>query len=142
VAAYLRCCGTVNNQMKKGLLLSLSVIFFKSVNIWQSYKQEQFVQFMHFFDFYQCGGQAHTFSVVSSIYRTGWQGCRYGMYHRNVRLINRHIRPKIDGWTYRYAPKIETGRRKLTSKKCLGVFASSRSLNESPDLLVYKCVNK
>jgi len=31
----------VNNQIKKGLLLSLSVIFFKSVNIWQSYKQER-----------------------------------------------------------------------------------------------------
>ena len=30
----------VNNQIKKGLLLSLSD-FFKSVNIWQSYKQER-----------------------------------------------------------------------------------------------------
>jgi len=30
----------VNNQTRKGLLLSLSVIF-KSVNIWQSYKQER-----------------------------------------------------------------------------------------------------
>jgi len=33
--------GFVNNQIRKGLLLSLSVIFFKSVNIWQSYKQER-----------------------------------------------------------------------------------------------------
>jgi len=39
VATYLRCGGVVNNQIKKGLLLHLQVIFFKSVNIWQSYKQ-------------------------------------------------------------------------------------------------------
>ena len=38
LATYLRCGGVVNNQIKKGLLLSLSVKFFlKSVNIWQSY---------------------------------------------------------------------------------------------------------
>ena len=41
VATYLRCGGIVNNQIRKGLLLSLPVIFFKSVNIWQSYKQER-----------------------------------------------------------------------------------------------------
>ena len=41
VATYLRCGGVVNNQIKKGLLLSVSEIFFKSVNIWQSYKQER-----------------------------------------------------------------------------------------------------
>ena len=40
VATYWRCGGDVNNQIRKGLLLSLSV-FFKSVNIWQSYKQER-----------------------------------------------------------------------------------------------------
>jgi len=40
VATYLRCGGVVNNQIKKGLLVSVSEIFFKSVNIWQSYKQE------------------------------------------------------------------------------------------------------
>jgi len=28
VAAYLRCDGVVNNQIKKGLLLSLAVIFY------------------------------------------------------------------------------------------------------------------
>jgi len=28
VATYLRCGGIVNNQIKKGLLLSMSVIFF------------------------------------------------------------------------------------------------------------------
>jgi len=39
VATYLRC-GGVDIQIWKGLLLSLWVIFFKSVNIWQSYKQE------------------------------------------------------------------------------------------------------
>ena len=41
VATHLRCSGVVNNQIKKDLLLSLRVKFFKSVNIWQSYKQER-----------------------------------------------------------------------------------------------------
>jgi len=37
-----RCGGVVNNQIKKGLLLSLSVEkILKSVNIRQSYKQER-----------------------------------------------------------------------------------------------------
>jgi len=41
VATYLRCSGVVNNQIKEDLLLSLSVkTFLKTVNIWQSYKQE------------------------------------------------------------------------------------------------------
>ena len=41
VATYLWCGGVVNNQIKKGLLPSLRAkIFFKLVNIWQSYKQE------------------------------------------------------------------------------------------------------
>ena len=41
VAAYLRCDGAVNNQIKKNVLLSLSVKkTLKSVNIWQSYKQK------------------------------------------------------------------------------------------------------
>ena len=35
----LRCGGVVNNQIKKGLLLSVCD-FFTSVNIWQTYKQE------------------------------------------------------------------------------------------------------
>ena len=41
VAVYLRCGRVVNSQIKKGLLLSLRVNFFKSVNIWQCYKQER-----------------------------------------------------------------------------------------------------
>jgi len=42
LATYLRCGGVVNNQIKKGLLLSLSVKFFlKSVNIWQSYNHKR-----------------------------------------------------------------------------------------------------
>jgi len=41
VATYLRYGGVVNNQIKKGLLLSLWVKKLKSVNIWQSYKQER-----------------------------------------------------------------------------------------------------
>jgi len=40
VATYLKCAGVVNNQIKKGLLLSLPVKKLKSVSIWQSYKQE------------------------------------------------------------------------------------------------------
>ena len=45
---YLRCGGVVNNQIEKVLLMSLSVkIFFKSVNMWQSYKQER-ACLMHF----------------------------------------------------------------------------------------------
>jgi len=41
VATYLRCGAVVNNQIKKGLLLRVWVDFFKSVKIWQSYKQER-----------------------------------------------------------------------------------------------------
>ena len=38
VATYLKCGGLINNQIKKGLLLSLLVKKkLKSVNIWQSY---------------------------------------------------------------------------------------------------------
>jgi len=42
VATCLKCDGLVNNQIIKGLLLSLWVNkILKSVNIWQSYKQER-----------------------------------------------------------------------------------------------------
>ena len=44
VATYLRCGGVVNNQIKKGSLLSPQVRvkkWLKSMNIWQSYKQER-----------------------------------------------------------------------------------------------------
>jgi len=50
VAIYLRCGGVVNNRIKKRLLLIVQVkFFFKSVNIYQSYKQERdcFVHFSH-----------------------------------------------------------------------------------------------
>jgi len=41
VDVYLRYGGLINNQIKKGLLMSLRLkTFLKSVNIWQSYKQE------------------------------------------------------------------------------------------------------
>jgi len=39
VAAYLRCGGVGNNQIKKGLFLSLRVKKLKPINIWQSYKR-------------------------------------------------------------------------------------------------------
>ena len=43
VATYLRCSEVFNNQIKKVLLLSLWVKkkLLKSVNIWQTYKQER-----------------------------------------------------------------------------------------------------
>jgi len=42
VATYLRYVGVVNNQIKKGLLLSLRVkTFLKWAIIWQSYKEER-----------------------------------------------------------------------------------------------------
>jgi len=42
VATYLRCSEVFYNQIKKGLLLTLTVKkCLKSVNIWQSYKQER-----------------------------------------------------------------------------------------------------
>jgi len=43
VATFLTCGVVVNNQIKKGLLLTLrvTIFFFKSVNIWQSYRQER-----------------------------------------------------------------------------------------------------
>jgi len=41
VPKYLKCDEVVDNQIKKGLLLRLSVKnSLKSVNIWQSYKQK------------------------------------------------------------------------------------------------------
>ena len=40
IGTYLRCSWVVNNQTKKGLLLSVRVNFL-TVNIWQSYSQER-----------------------------------------------------------------------------------------------------
>jgi len=40
MTTYLRRGGVVNNQIKKGLLLSLSLEKNKPANVWQSYKQE------------------------------------------------------------------------------------------------------
>ena len=66
VAAYLRCGGVVNDQIRKGLLC-LWVKFKKFfVNTWQSYKQERDC-LMHFFRFLsvlarraKCMRQPHT----------------------------------------------------------------------------------
>jgi len=42
VATYLMCGGVINNQIKRGLLLSLRVkTILKSLNIWQSYEQKR-----------------------------------------------------------------------------------------------------
>jgi len=44
VATYLRCGGVANNQIKKGLLLSLWVkTFLESVNIWQKLQARTWV---------------------------------------------------------------------------------------------------
>jgi len=50
IATYVRCGGVVN-LIKKGLLLRLSEKKLKSVNIWQSYKQERdcLVHFLRLF---------------------------------------------------------------------------------------------
>jgi len=49
VATYLRGGWVVNNQIRKGLLLSLRCSeFFKLVNIWHSYKQERGCNLVHF----------------------------------------------------------------------------------------------
>jgi len=66
VAAYLRCGGVVNNQIKKSLLLSLRVKKLKSVNIWQSYKQKRDC-LMHFFRFQQCVGQARKMHETTTL---------------------------------------------------------------------------
>jgi len=85
VATYFRCGGVVNNQNKKGLLMSLSEKMLKSVNIWQSYKLLVGVEFNAPLDtikvtrknvivsctysvFYQCISQVHktiTFLLVT-----------------------------------------------------------------------------
>jgi len=41
VVTYIWCGGDVNSQIKKGLLLSLSVKIFKSLSIWQSYQKKR-----------------------------------------------------------------------------------------------------
>jgi len=61
VAAYLRCRGVVNNQIKKNLLLSLWVKKnSKSVNIWQSYQQKRdcLVHFLRLLAAYWPGAQS------------------------------------------------------------------------------------
>ena len=51
VATYLSCGGVGNDQIKNGLLLSLSVKeFLKSANMWQRYNQERGC-LMHFVAF-------------------------------------------------------------------------------------------
>jgi len=50
VTTYLRCGADFNNQIKKGLLMNLSVKIIKLVNIWQRYQQERgcLVHFLRF----------------------------------------------------------------------------------------------
>jgi len=71
VATDLSCGGVVNKQIKKGLLLSLRVKeILKSVNIWQSYKQERdcFVHFLRLLAVCWPSAQVHetiTFLLVT-----------------------------------------------------------------------------
>ena len=60
VAMYLKCGGLDDNQIKKGLLLSLSLKkILKSVNIRQSYRQERdcLVHFLRLLAVYWPGAQ-------------------------------------------------------------------------------------
>jgi len=64
-ATYLRCGGVVNDRIKEGLLLSLRVKKkLKSVNIWQSYKQERGC-LMHF------ARLANTLLKTKKVHETG-----------------------------------------------------------------------
>jgi len=59
---YLRCGGVINNQIKKGLLLSQWVEkILKSVNIWQSYKHERdcLMHFLRLLAVYWPSAQVH-----------------------------------------------------------------------------------
>jgi len=69
VTTYLRYGGVVNNQIKKCLLLSLPVnIFLKSVNIWQSYKQEGgcLMQFLRLLAMWSPGSRLVAFGIKMS----------------------------------------------------------------------------
>jgi len=70
VATYLRCGGIVNNQIKKGLLLSLSEKKLKSVNIWRSYKQERYC-FVHFLSLLAVCWPSAQVHETSGVFRAG-----------------------------------------------------------------------
>jgi len=76
VTTYLRCGWVVNNRIKKGLLLSLSLnqFFFKSINIWQSYKQES-------------GCLVHFLRLLT----VWWQGAHSA---RNCKFYQKNLAPK------------------------------------------------
>jgi len=60
VATFLKCGGVVNNQINKGLLLSLPVKKIKSVNISQNYTQEGgcLLQFLRLLAVFRSGAQS------------------------------------------------------------------------------------
>ena len=58
VAAYLRYGGVVNNQIKKGSLLSLSVKFFL-ISYLAKLQARTWLSHAFFFVFQQCDGQPH-----------------------------------------------------------------------------------
>ena len=72
VAMYLKCGGLDDNQIKKGLLLSLSLKkIFKSVNIRQSYRQGRdcLVHFLRLLAVYWPGAQKKPCSVVCALWK-------------------------------------------------------------------------
>ena len=82
VATYLRCGGVVNNQIEKGLLLSLRVkTILKSVNIWQSYSKNVIV-LCTFSVFEQCVGQAH--KVHETITQIRTDSRRVRLYFKSI----------------------------------------------------------
>jgi len=68
VATYLRCGGVVNEQIKKGLLLSLRVKK-KSANVWQSNKQKRdcLVHFLTYLLSTTCSSHQPSSSVYNTI---------------------------------------------------------------------------
>jgi len=83
VVTYLRCGGLVNKQIKKVLLLSLSVKkMLKSMNIWQSYKQERdcFVHFLRRLALCWPSAQVHETITFSS--------CNFAKYSPTLKIFS------------------------------------------------------
>jgi len=83
VATYLRCGGVVNNQIKKGLLLSLRVKKINRLNFFGKITSKKVIVSCTFLVFQQCFGQARKvhetirFLLVTlkNILPTKWQCC-------------------------------------------------------------------
>ena len=95
LATYLRCGWLVNNQIKKGLLLGVNN-FFKSVNIWQSYKQERGCCLVYFLCLLaDCSRSAADFAYLVACKVNGpcaaWAQNFVNIYHIVLSSSYRHI---------------------------------------------------